>query len=50
MGLLESFMGCVATLVAETSMVVRLLVNVCDLIYLGAKQEMMDKRGVLGKA
>ena len=36
-GLLESVMGCVAMLVAETSMLVRLLVNVCDLIHLDAK-------------
>ena len=42
-GLLESVMGCVATLVAETSMLVGLLVYLCDLIYLGEKQEMMGK-------
>ena len=36
-GLLESVMGCVAMLVAETSMLVRLLVNLCGLIHLCAK-------------
>ena len=36
-GLLESVVGCVAMLVDETSMLVRLLVDVCDLIHLGVK-------------